>query len=385
MSTDSPPALRQAPGYDYAVGYVRVWVILLVVLHHAGIAYLPVKPNLRPLADPPPVWAVFPVIDDASSMLPLLLTRLDRPSLMWLMFLLSGLFVWQGIERRGAAKFLRDRALRLLVPFVAWITLISPLSYAPAYLQRTSSPSLGDFLSQWASVPHPQPGVVWFLYVLFLFDVAAAAIFAGARAWTERFGETLQRLTAKPLRLYIAFTAAGLLLFVPLSLLYGQDFRISLGIVNRRLPWLALYFLYFLLGVAIGAGKGSSIFTGGLSRRWYGWGALALFGFAAFLVTSNNAGVLLTFVFSGAATNFAYIAFFKRFADRKLPVWESWRLNALGIYLLHYPFTNWAQLALVGWPGRPLVKWALVFVVGLVGSWAATAALRRVPGVGRFL
>src|SRR5215467_13007348 len=36
---------------------------------------------------------------------------------MALMFLLSGLFVWPSLERKGSARFLRDRTLRLGVPF----------------------------------------------------------------------------------------------------------------------------------------------------------------------------------------------------------------------------------------------------------------------------
>lgn len=50
---------------------------------------------------------------------------------MSLMFFLSGLFVWRSLARKGAAGFLRDRVLRLGVPFVIAAALIAPLAYLP--------------------------------------------------------------------------------------------------------------------------------------------------------------------------------------------------------------------------------------------------------------
>jgi len=54
---------------------------------------------------------------------------------MSLMFFLSGLFVWGSLERKGRSRYLRDRLLRLGVPFLAVAALVAPLAYYPAYLQ----------------------------------------------------------------------------------------------------------------------------------------------------------------------------------------------------------------------------------------------------------
>jgi hypothetical protein len=58
-----------------------------------------------PIVDPQP-WAGFDV-----------LAIFNDTFFMALMFLLSGLFVWPSLERKGGARFLRDRILRLGVPF----------------------------------------------------------------------------------------------------------------------------------------------------------------------------------------------------------------------------------------------------------------------------
>ncbi len=48
------------------------------------------------------------------------------------MFFLSGLFVWHSLERKGAARFLGDRARRLGVPFVAAFLVLAPMAYYPS-------------------------------------------------------------------------------------------------------------------------------------------------------------------------------------------------------------------------------------------------------------
>ena len=54
---------------------------------------------------------------------------------MALMFLLSGLFVWPSLERKGGARFLRDRVLRLGVPFAVAAGILMPLAYYAANWQ----------------------------------------------------------------------------------------------------------------------------------------------------------------------------------------------------------------------------------------------------------
>jgi surface polysaccharide O-acyltransferase-like enzyme len=57
------------------------------------------------------------------------------------------------------------------------------------------------------------------------------------------------------------------------------------------------------------------------------------------------------------------------------------RPNAYGIFLTHYIFIIWLQYAVYGpaWP--PFVKFAIVFVGTLAGSWALTVVLRKLPVV----
>jgi surface polysaccharide O-acyltransferase-like enzyme len=93
----------------------------------------------------------------------------------------------------------------------------------------------------------------------------------------------------------------------------------------------------------------------------------------------------LGFVLSCAASSFAMLALFLRFARARTAVGESLRENAYGIYLVHYAFVSWLQDALLPLSFPALAKCAFVFE-GAVGlSWATTAALRRLPALRRIL
>jgi hypothetical protein len=52
---------------------------------------------------------------------------------------------------------------------------------------------------------------------------------------------------------------------------------------------------------------------------------------------------------------------------------------------VHYPIVLWLQYWLFDFDLPAIVKAAVSFVLTVVLSWAATAALRRIPGATRVL
>ena len=98
---------------------------------------------------------------------------------MSLMFFVSGLFVWQGLVRKGPGRFLRDRMVRLGIPFIVSVLVLAPLAYFPSYLQTLRNPAGPGFVKLWASLGTWPAGPAWFLWVLLAFDCIAAGLFAG--------------------------------------------------------------------------------------------------------------------------------------------------------------------------------------------------------------
>src|ERR1700687_457250 len=131
------PALVNAPGpqYNVSIGYLRAFITVLVVAHHAVLAYHPyAPPSPVSLVAQPRLWPAFPVSDNAHWSGFALLVGFNDVFFMSLMFFLSGVFVWKSLQHKGARAFLRDRVVRLGVPFVVAAALIAPLAYYPTYL-----------------------------------------------------------------------------------------------------------------------------------------------------------------------------------------------------------------------------------------------------------
>jgi hypothetical protein len=105
--------------YNVAIGYLRAFVTVLVLAHHAALAYHPFAPApSTSLVTQPRLWPAFPVVDAQRWSGFSLLVGFNDTFFMSLMFFLSGLFVLKSLQRKGSEAFLRDRTLRLGLPFV---------------------------------------------------------------------------------------------------------------------------------------------------------------------------------------------------------------------------------------------------------------------------
>jgi len=160
------------------------------------------------------------------------------------------------------------------------------------------------------------------------------------------------------------------------------------------------YFVYFLTGVGVGAAgldQGLLAPQGKLGRSWPWWIARALaffavatgltiaaftaYGKSPVLATAADAG----FVFSCAATCFAFLALFLRFAQTRSTVCDSLAADSYAIYLIHYAFVSWLQYALLPASIQGVAKFLIVFPGALFLSWATAATLRRIPAVARII
>ena len=92
--------------YNVALGYLRAFVTVLVVAHHAVLAYHPFAPAPpASLLIQPRWWQAFPVVDSQRWSGFILLVGFNDTFFMSPMFFLSGLFVWQSVQRKGSGRF----------------------------------------------------------------------------------------------------------------------------------------------------------------------------------------------------------------------------------------------------------------------------------------
>src|ERR1700690_3815245 len=397
------PTLAAAPDsqYNVSLGYLRAFITVLVVAHHAALAYHPFAPPApASLLAQPRWWQAFPVVDSARWIGWAVLVGFNDVFFMSLMFFLSGLFVWKSLQRKGAGGFVRDRVVRLGIPFAVAAALIAPLAYYPTYLTTASHTGIAGFWQQWRSLGNWPAGPAWFIWVLLAFGCLAAAMFLAIPEWGEALGRICASASRRPILFFGLLLAASGLTYIPMEMKFNAFAWSSWGPFVFQTSRILHYFVYFLLGAGVGAaglGKGLLAADGKLPRRWILWSVAALVAFVAesavaIAAFSPHASPRLWelaadcgFVLSCAATSFAFLSLFVRFAKSRSKIWDSLTANAYGIYLVHYAFVSWLQYSLLKAALPGIAKGSLVILGALALSWVTTAALRRIPAVARVI
>jgi peptidoglycan/LPS O-acetylase OafA/YrhL len=400
--TDKAIPLPDASARDAGFDYLRAFIVLLVLLHHSVLAYAvlwPPQPRtfgnlVVPIVDPQR-WAGFDF-----------LAAFNDTFFMALMFLLSGLFVWPSLQRKGGAAFLRHRTLRLGVPFVVAAGLLMPIAYYPTYALTGADPGVLAYARAWLTLGFWPAGPAWFIWLLLVFDAVAAGIYvlwphlmANMRA-ARHFG-----MYDRPTLFVAMLLVVSALVYIPMELAFGAARWLALGPFSLQVSRLFLYAAYFAVGLQMGASGTQSGFlphNAALARRWPIWLMAAFAAYAlrlAVLITvvlpafkAHPSLPLtprllsgITLVLCCGTTSFAFIALFRRFAVARRPLFDSLSASSYGMYLIHYPIVVWLQFGLLAVALSPIAKGAVVFVGAIALSWGIVVALRRVPLIARVI
>lgn len=325
------------------------------------------------------------------------------------MFFLSGLFVWPSLRRKGTGWFLRDRWWRLGLPFIVAALILMPMAYYAVEL-RQHDISFTAFWWKTVTVGPWPSGPAWFVWVLLAFDVLAAVVYRAAPACIEAIGRLSLAGFARPGLFFLALLVGSIIVYVPAVLYFSASRWFTVGPVAIQASRILLYLLYFFAGVGIGTvrfDQGLLAGDGGLARRWPVWLAatIAAYGCIIGLVYVRHnvlpdldhpplwwqMAYALAFVSYSAAQTFNILALFLRFDNEGSSVLDPLRDSAYGIYLIHYIPVLWLQYALYDISLAPvmqltaIIKAIIVFILTLILSWGATAALRRIPGATHVL
>jgi hypothetical protein len=378
-----------------ALSNLRAAVILIVVAFHSCIAYLHSLPaSAQPFNSPPYQWRSYPIIDSQRWFGFDLFCAPQDVYLMSLMFFLSGVFVWPSLARRGSWDYILHRFLRLGLPFGLAVFLLMPVAYYPVYLVTATDPSVAAFWHSYLALPFWPSGPPWFLWELLALNIVAAGVHRSAPGWETLLGK-MASFGAHPGRFFVGLLTASALAYVPLAIAFTPWQWLQLGPFGLQLSRPLHYAVYFFVGVGAGIygiENGLLAPDGLLARRWAMWLLAALAAFLLWIAPTAlifelqdaaplglQIGADLGFVLSCASSCFFLIAVFLHFARNRSRVLDSLARNAYGIYLVHYVFVIWLQYALLNAPMFAFFKAAIVFDLTLVLSWAASAALRRLP------
>jgi hypothetical protein len=365
----------------------RTFLTLVVLLHHSVIPYTHFGHT------DPKSWIGFDMIVLATDSF-----------FMAMFFFLSGLFVWPGLTRKGPATYLRDRLVRLGLPFVIAAFTIIPLAYYAIELRAHPDTSFASFW--WDTItagPWPS-GPVWFLWVLIAFDLVACVFFLVSRNLLDPINRLSLLGYQQPAAFYAIMLAVTAILYIPGRMYWGPGSWFAFGPFAVQHGRVLLYATYFFFGAGIGAlglGRGLLSGDGRLAKSGWGWIIVALVPYCLMWVLIyikreilGNPVVLphwyegiygLFFAAFSVTILFAILAYFLRFKQSGRSMLDPMQADAYGMFLVHYPIVLWLQYWLFDYDLPAIAKALIAFVLTVLLSWGATAALRKIPGANQIL
>jgi len=380
-------AVPKAKARNAALDRTRTFLTLVVLFHHSVIPYTYFGHT------DPKFWIGFDAVVLATDSF-----------FMAMFFFLSGLFVWPGLVRKGPFSYLRDRLLRLGLPFVICAFTIIPIAYYAIALRQTPDVSFADFWWKTVTVGPWPSGPVWFLWVLFAFDLVASLLCRLRPNLLDPINRLSLRASERPAEFFAVMLAVTALLYIPGRVHFGAGSWFEFGPFSVQHGRVLLYATYFFFGAGIGAAaldRGLLSADGRLAKSGWGWMITALVPYCLMwmliyvkreilgnpvrLPDWYEASYGLFFAAFSVTIMFAILAYFLRFKRSGWSILDPMQGEAYGMFLVHYPIVLWIQYWLFDVDVPAVVKVMVAFVLTIALSWAATAALRKIPGATHVL
>tara|TARA_A100000171_G_scaffold53011_1_gene75371 strand:+ start:2439 stop:3728 length:1290 start_codon:yes stop_codon:yes gene_type:complete len=421
QSSDQFSHAEKEPGQNRLlfIDYLRGFMVLLVVLEHSLLPYTK-KFN----------WTWF--FPDMTGTYVFDIWHYHNDTIMMpFLFFLAGMFVMPSLKRRGLASFMKERFLRLVVPFVFGVTFITPfLSYYKKRILEGLDTGFFEFwwgtYIRWEDYPFQNftQGGFWFLYYLAVLTLALILLSCIIPKFMEGLGAFARFLMNRPIRGFICVCCMSAVILGASDLMWGAHWWFGFKpVFHVRTARFIIKIFYFFLGAGVSyAGfLENSRFLENLGKHWKKWlgvsillgGGYMAYSLAYFEDGAYNNDVRLFFYRGGlweyawpvisqsappllirttllgcfmASLSVMYMSLFYRFLNTPKPFWVSLAACSYGIYIFHEPFTIWLHTLMYGEFISPFVKFLIAGGGSLGISWLLVSKVfLKLPGFKRIL
>jgi glucan biosynthesis protein C len=372
----------------FFIDNIRILLICMVILTHLAITYGAFGS-----------WYYHEVSGvSVSAVLLTLLTSLFQCFSMGFFFMIAAYFVPSSLNRKGTGRFVHDRLVRLGVPLVIWVLLISPVF---GFLVARAIEGFPGSFSDWYFTVQPNfhylgLGPLWFVFSLLVFTLACVA-------WRAIRGKPEQRVPGpQPFPAMPAILLFGLFLAIAsftVRILFPIGYEWELFAI--QVPYYPQYIALFIVGI-VAAGNNWFIQVPPSTGKTCALLALllALLQPLLLLTVDLSAGDLTPLLGGLHWQAFAYTLWeqltglliivgllwvFRTWYDHQGPVGAAAAADTYTVYIIHplilVPLTLGLQAVVM----PPVLKFLAVAAIAIPLCFIIAHLVRSVPGAQRIL
>ena len=308
------------------------------------------------------------------------------------MFLISGYFVPRSVHKKGIKRYLKQRLTRLGIPFLVGLLIINNISVLLSRL----SPSSYYAKIPWSNLPLSHVHVLWFLIVLFAFDL----LFCGYVALRGERYAIDATIPTPGMRSWLI--SAVVLAFIEVAMtmqtsLWSALIRSPLNGLGAQGAHIFTYAFLFFLGCKASLHNWLERLDSHLVMQWFRFSIfllLSLFGLSMTLsfnndLSENPAGIVLLVHFLYPFIAWGIMSYLILWFQRNEKQFGQWLaaagINSYGAYITHTLVLVVVLLA-VGYSGmNPWLIAIISTVLSVFISFGLTGQLRRSPAVAKIL
>ena len=393
QSTEAPQPMAAEKNTSrlFFVDHLRAGLVILVVLHHVAIVYG---------AGAPFYYVEPPFTDPLAFIILLAFALFNQAWFMGALYLIAGYFTPGSFDRKGSGTFIKGRLIRLGIPLIIWIFILSPISSIGYWQMPAELTGITNPLS-WQAYPFLLGlGVAWFLALLLIFNFGYAVW-----RWLTR-NRTTSSTGESSTPTYLGIGIFILSLAVVTYLL-----RIIIPIGKEVLDFPTLGYLPQYLGLFV-------VGIVAYRRNWFRTtpGSMGVVGFVTALLATVLLFPLATsgrlcslgftdpadFIFVGngnwqsavyalwdsifaVGMCLAAITFFRRFFNKESGFGRFLSQQSYAVYVIHVPIVVFIGIAMKGVQLPALLKFGIAAVIAVPICFALAFILRKIPGVSRIL
>jgi len=361
----------------YYVDNLRVFLTVLVILHHVAITY-----------GTGGLW-YFVDMDQKQTLTSVILATficINQSFFMGLFFFLSGYFTPTSYDRKGPMPFIRGRFIRLGIPIIFYIFFLSPIIQFMILESKTFT-FWQFYKTKILSFENIDIGPLWFVEALLIFNF----IYFSVRIIGKEPSTNKQKSFPKGTTLFITAFSLGIIVF-----LLRMVFPVGKTLLGLQLGFFPSYILLFIAGIMANRQNWLTDIPIKIVRTWLRvlFFISPILPLGLILVPGGKleGGLnLLALIYAvwepfiGISISIALLAGFHKYMNHTNLFTKKLSSAAYTVYIIHPIIIVGYSLILYSVSLHPLLKFGIVGIIGTITCFVVATAICKIPYAKRVL